>query len=117
MEKQRVVRLAKLYLLKAMIELLRMIRDNAGRKKRRFGVRPILRRRGSKGYFHNLVAEMRLKDTDSFINFHRMDEELFADLLSILGPSINNIPFRKSEEITAQERLSVTLRYIEYCLL
>lgn len=91
---------------------------NLKRKKRRFWVRPTLRRRTSHGV-ENLITDIREDDIglsgeirSSFTNFLRMSNEDFESLLELVGPVIHkkNTNFRNSISIT--ERLAVTLRFL-----
>lgn len=74
-------------------------------------VRPIFHQneRDSFGH-HNLVAEMKLNDHESFFNFTRLTPESFNKLLSIVGPRISkqNTKFRMC--INPSTRLALTLR-------
>ena len=45
---------------------------------RRIAVRKLLKERRKMGYFHALISEIRLNDTESFINFHCMDHHTFG---------------------------------------
>lgn len=85
-------------------------RSRLGRRRiRRFGVNPINRNRQSLGFYENLVAEMRLNDNETFINFHRMTPAAFDELLSIVGPSIERLCVGQ-RSISSGQRLSLTLR-------
>lgn len=77
---------------------------------RRFWVRNIYKQRKAQGAFNNLVAEMRLTDHETFFNFYRMAPCTFDDLLSKVGPLINNSPNYVREPISSAEKLSITLR-------
>ena len=61
------------------------------RSVRRFSVNPVNRNRLGQGYYYNLVEEMRLCDTESFSNFHRMNPQAFDELLAIVGPIIQKV--------------------------
>jgi hypothetical protein len=78
--------------------------------KRRCQVRPLFKRRKEQGYFHNLIAEMRLGDQDAFFNFHRMSPDKFDELLNLVGPLISKNDRHRGDVISASERLSITLR-------
>lgn len=82
---------------------------NRRRSVRRFSVNPVNRNRHQQGFYQNLVAEMRLVDTESFINFHRMTLVAFDELLAMVGPIIQRNDIGESS-ITAGQRLSLTLR-------
>ncbi|KAL1487991.1 hypothetical protein ABEB36_015371 [Hypothenemus hampei] len=55
------------------------------RKPRRWWVRAIYENRATQGDFHNLVQEMRLKDTEMFFIYTRMTTEQFDELLHFVG--------------------------------
>lgn len=91
---------------------------NLRKKRRRFWVRPTLRRRTSHGV-ENLISDIRKDDIglsgeirSSFTNYLRMSSEDFESLLQLVGPAIQkkNTNFRNSISIT--ERLAVTLRFL-----
>lgn len=86
------------------------------RKNRRCNVREILKERRRMGHFNNLINEMRLHDTEGFKNFHRMTPEMFDALLHMVGPAIQKHEAFTVNPITAGERLSLTLRLVEFFL-
>lgn len=56
-----------------------------------------------------LISEMRLTDTDKFVNYLRMSAEIFDQLLLIVGPQITKLVCIR-EPISASSRLALTLR-------
>lgn len=81
-------------------------RDN----KRRWWVRPINANRKNQGHYHNLVAEMRLSDTESFFRFTRMTCEHFDELVGLLFEKLRKKSIRPALE--PAQRLMITLRYL-----
>jgi len=55
---------------------------------------------------------MSLTDTASYRNFLRMDNESFTILLHDVSPLISKLETNMRQPISAEERLSVTLRYL-----
>jgi hypothetical protein len=53
--------------------------------------REIFRKRAEKGFFNNLIVEMRLSDTKGFYNFFRMTPHRFDELLHLVGPFCGNV--------------------------
>ena len=53
------------------------------RAKRSCYVRELFKLRQQKGYYLNLIQEMRLNDLDSYVNFFRMTPLLFNRLLAL----------------------------------
>lgn len=82
------------------------------RKRRQCDAREILKQRTTLGYYRNLIAEMRLSDTEYFKNFHRMTPQVFDDLLYIIGPTLQKFEGFAMNPITPGERLSITLRLV-----
>ena len=93
------------------IRNIKKSRVNAKRK-HKFWVREIFRRRIQSGAFNTIVRELRLFDREYFFRFLRMSSERFEDLLSRVGPLIKKKKCRSREPISPAERLMVTLRYL-----
>lgn len=74
---------------------------------RRWWVRPLNTRREEKGFYTNLIKELRFEDDEMFFGFTRMSISTFDKLLSLVGPSLIKYSLRKS--ISPSERLYVTL--------
>lgn len=94
--------------------LISLLLVRTRRKKRnppRFWIRDIYKKRKSQGAFHNLIQEMRLTDSERFINYLRMSSETFDKLLSIVGPSLKKL-YHVREPISCAERLTLTLRFV-----
>ena len=98
-------------LLLLLLLLLRR-RRRSSRQQRRQWVRTIFQSRRTKGEFHALIAEMRLKDHESFYKYFHMTPQRFSHLLSLEGPSIKRQDTRLREAIPPDERLAITLRYL-----
>ena len=75
-------------------------------------MRTIFQSPRTKGEFHALIAEMRLKDHESFYKYFHMTPQRFSHLLSLVGPSIKRQDTRLREAIPPDERLAITLRYL-----
>lgn len=80
------------------------------RRKRKIWVKDIYLKRQKLGFFHNLVAEMRLSDPILFFNFCRMTRQSFDKLLSICNKHL--IKHSPREAIEPAMRLMVTLRFV-----
>lgn len=83
-------------------------KDNLHKRRRRWGVRHIFRKRDTFGHCNSLVNEMLLKDTESFFNFTRLTPTQFDNLLMMVGPKIKKFSFRKP--LSERDRLLITLR-------
>lgn len=82
------------------------------KEKRRWQARPIFREAARmRSGQQNLIAEMRLYDTESFFNFTRMSVASFDELLAIVGPYITKCNVLRNS-ITPSTRLAITLRYV-----
>lgn len=68
--------------------------------------------RKERSVYNNLVAEMLLDDTQGFFDLHRMPKECFNELLQLVSPLIEKQDTKLRKAIPAQQRLSVTLRYL-----
>ena len=81
-------------------------------KHRSTWVNDLWKERESKGHYHNLVQEMRLKDHSIHFNYLRMLPSTFDDLLHLVGPSLvkGTTNFRKP--LPPELRVAVALRYL-----
>lgn len=79
------------------------------RKKRRFWVHEILKKRNIEGEFITLYREL-IDDDTKFFQYFRMPKYKFCELLSIIEPVITkqNTTFRES--ISTKQKLCVCLR-------
>ncbi|KAK4322343.1 hypothetical protein Pmani_001916 [Petrolisthes manimaculis] len=94
-----------------LLQLVKQARDLQSQKKRLW-VRPWLKRRSDKSVYNNLVQELSLEDHDSFKFFHRVNQDQFLELLSLVEPLISKQDTRMRKAVTSHERLSVTLRHL-----
>lgn len=77
------------------------------RKKRRWGVRPISRKRVTKGHFHNLFYDMKRIDKEHFAKYTRMSFECFYTLLSLIEHKL--VKYSNQQTISPEHRLLITL--------
>nr|XP_060636292.1 uncharacterized protein LOC132777828 isoform X2 [Anolis sagrei ordinatus] len=71
------------------------------------------KRRAQKGAFLNLNQELRGEDPTSYKRWLRVTEEQFDHLLHEISPRIQKQKTKFGEPISAAERLTITLRYID----
>ena len=64
------------------------------------------------GEYHSLIKEMRLVDHFSFYKYFHMSPSRFDDLLSRVKPFIVRKTTQLREPVSAEERLSVNLRFL-----
>ena len=71
-----------------------------------------MERRLQYGQYGRLMAELRMEDVHSFLNFLRMKPQIFDELLNRVGPQIqkNNVFWRKSLEPGL--KLAITFRHL-----
>ena len=85
----------------------------ASRKKRReCWVRPWLQRRHQLGAYDTLMIELANEDVPGYVAFQRLAPDLFAELLSKVGPLIQKTDTVKREAISPGARLSITLCFL-----
>lgn len=77
------------------------------RRERRWGVRPINRKRITKGHFHNLFYDMKTVDKEHFIKYTRMSSECFYFLLNLIQHKLVKRSIRQT--ISPEHRLVITL--------
>ena len=82
------------------------------KKKRNVWTRQWILNRPRFGAFHQLVQELRLTDSPSYINFLRMDISSFEELLELVRPVITYTDTNMRQAISAGERLALTLRFL-----
>ena len=96
------------------IQVIRTRRQRRKPRERRCWVRPWLDvgRRIQFGHFHQLMPELRHEDPASFINFLRIQPEMFDELVRRLGPRCTkkNTNWRKS--IEAEMKIAITIRHL-----
>ena len=67
-----------------------------------------IKRRKVKGYFTNIIDELRIEDTPSYREMMRMDYEQFKE------PQITKVQVQGGHKvIRPAERLALTLRYLQ----
>ena len=104
------------YILAAIVLLLRHRRRRRNREEservRNAWVRQIFAKREQLGEFHTLVQEMRTTDRESFFRYLRMSPERYFQLLEMVEPLIRRRDTNFRKAISADERLTLTLRYL-----
>ena len=81
------------------------------RRKRRMWVKDWIGKRNI--FTHvNLLNEIKKTDVDDFQRYFRMDEKAYYKLLEMVRPYITKQDTIMRESISANERLSITLRYL-----
>ena len=99
---------------KALIAILLLRR----RQKRTFPInrtiwtRNWILRRPERGVYANLLQEFRLEDPETFRQFHRLDKDLFQEVLAKVGPAIQREDTLMRSCISPGERLAATLRFL-----
>lgn len=92
-----------------------MLRRNRKKRKslrKRLWIREIFKSRLTRGEYHALISEMKLVDHESFYRYFHMTPQRFSHLLGLVGPLIKRQDTRFRQEITPDERLAITLRYL-----
>jgi hypothetical protein len=82
------------------------------RKKRKFWVRPWIERRLQFGFYHHLMQELRVEDTNSFTNFLRMPPHIFDELLTMLYDNLLKQTTRMRQPLEPGLKLAMTLRHL-----
>jgi len=82
------------------------------RRNRRVWVRGWRARRQEMGAFHRIVRELATEDPSSFMEYHRMDEDHFNHLVSLVSPLIEKEDTCMREAISPAERVALTLRFL-----
>ncbi|KAJ8914187.1 hypothetical protein NQ315_015960 [Exocentrus adspersus] len=88
--------------------LYALVKSKNKRQNRRFKVRPINRARRQKGGFQ-YFKKMKSCDAEQFFKYTRMTVPIFQKLVNKI-PKISKQ--RRSDGISAEERIAVTLQYI-----
>ena len=87
--------------------------EDGSRSWKRGKTREWIKRRREKGYFNNIVAELRIEDTSSYKSMLRMDHEQFLGILSEIEPKLTKKQVRGGHKvISPAERLTLTLRFL-----
>ena len=80
---------------------------------KRFWRRSIFQDRRLHSEYYHLYLELRENDREFHYRYLRMSNERFDHLLSLVKEKITKKDTRLREAITAEERLVMTLRYLE----
>lgn len=84
------------------------MRRKSKKKRRKYWINPILKKRTRLGEFHHLHRELE-RDPNKFFDYYRMSPHTYLYILNSIKPVISKESnFR--ETIQPDERLSVTLR-------
>ena len=87
-----------------------LVRQKRKRRKRRYWVHPIISQRLIKGQFFKLHEDLR-HNPKKFFNYYRMSITSFDELLRLIGPYITHQDTTWRRCVSAEERLSVTIRW------
>ena len=79
---------------------------------RRFWMRSWLARRAQYGFYDTLFQELSADDPTGFKNFHRINTELFDELLARVGPRIQKEKTFFRDPLDARLKLTITMRYL-----
>lgn len=108
----RVIRLEQEWLADdiAIVNLLQVRR--ARRQRRRFWVRPWIRRRPQLGHYQRLMRELENEDEASFRNFLRIEPMMFRELLARIGPRLTKRTTWYREPLEPGLKLAITIRHL-----
>ena len=70
--------------------IISVILDDDDSKKVRGKTREWIKKRTKKGYFTNIIEELRVEDTNSYKEMMRMSYESFLTILRYIEPYINS---------------------------
>ncbi|KOB66136.1 Uncharacterized protein OBRU01_21737 [Operophtera brumata] len=79
------------------------------RKRRRYWIHPVNRKRETRGEFHCLVKEFE-SDAEKFHQYFRMSIAQFAEIHRLIEEDIKKIRTKFRKPIGTKERLAVCLR-------
>ena len=99
--------------LTATLVLLNELVDSDDEKPTRGRTRDWVKRRKEKGYFNNIIKELKIEDRIGFREMFRMDISDFESILAQIGDKIN--PKERlggTEPIQSDERLALRLRFL-----
>lgn len=82
------------------------------RRKRRYKVRPLNRRRWVHGFYISYFRRMKDIDPEQFFKYTRMNKMMFDALLTRVSPLIRKI--NMNQALCPEERLCMTLQYVIY---
>ncbi|XP_068674609.1 uncharacterized protein [Montipora foliosa] len=93
--------------------LVLLICDEEENKKKRGKTRKWIKRREEKGYFCNIVKELRTEDLSGYREMMRMNYNQFLTILLVLEPHISKKQVIGGHKtISAAERLTLTIRFL-----
>lgn len=78
------------------------------KRHRRWGIRPINRKKESEGLFKTLFKDMWELDDEQFFKYTRMTQNQFKEILTLVEKEIQKD--RTKRHITPKERLLITLQ-------
>ena len=81
-------------------------------RKREWWIRPWIAKRNEKGAFNTLIREFKQDDQDSFMNFFRLNPNLFDELERMIAEKIKKQDTTFRDSISVGERLAITLRFL-----
>lgn len=72
-----------------------------------------IKRRKDRGYFTNIIDELRIEHSQIYREMMRMDYEQFKEILAATEPQITKVQVQGGHKvIRPAERLALTLRYL-----
>ncbi|KAK4324874.1 hypothetical protein Pmani_004524 [Petrolisthes manimaculis] len=95
----------------AMLLLLKKKR-NLQKKRKRLWSRQWLQRRREESVAFRLLRELEVEDPATLRQWMRLDRQQYLDLLCLVTPLIEKQDTNMRQAVTAEERLTLTLRYL-----
>ncbi|KAK4310795.1 hypothetical protein Pmani_014212 [Petrolisthes manimaculis] len=95
----------------AMLLLLKKKR-NLQKKRKRLWSRQWLQRRREESVAFRLLRELEVEDPATLRQWMRLDRQQYLDLLRLVTPLIEKQDTNMRQAVTAEERLTLTLRYL-----
>lgn len=80
------------------------------KRRRRWGVRPVLRERKKFGEFYTTFLKYKIVDHEWFFLYTRMTPNQFDEILHLVGPALEKNS--QCEPISPSQRLAMTLRFL-----
>ena len=71
-----------------------------------------MKKRKEKGFYTNIIHELRIEDTEAYKEMMRMTHEGFLEILRYIEPYISPQSVRGTKIITASRRLALTIRFL-----
>ena len=110
--KRQVIKLIKFtnlaYLYMTLATNVGAIGAQFNRRHRRWGIRPINKKKDSEELFSTLFKDMWNSDDEQFFKYTRMSQIQFLEILRLIGKDLQK--FKKRRHISPQERLLITLQ-------